>query len=420
MGIAAAKGLGIKLIGVNSSDFINKTPHMILTCLWQALRIAMSSKLTLKDTPEIMRLAQEGEELADLQKLQTEQLLIRWINYHLEKAGQERRVANLGKDLADSFALFHVLNRLDKEKCTLEGINDADEVSRAQKMITNSMALGVPDLVRAEDFVKGNVKVNTLFVAYIFNTKHGLEDLTEEEYAAAAMIDDDVEGSREERAFRLWINSLNLEDVYVTNLYDDCNDGVLLCKVCEKIKPGSVDWKKVDMKPNNDFKKNINNNTAVDACKNLGLKMIGIGGVDLTKGDKKLVLATIWQLVRLHYLKLIGEKSEDDLVAWANGLVGDKAPAIANLKDKGMSDGRFLTYLCAGIEPRAVNWEIVTDGATDEDKQNNAKYVISVARKLGAVIFCVWEDIVNVNFKQMLIIVATLYEIQEEMKKEKA
>ena len=30
MAIAAAKGLGIKLVGINSSDFINKTPHMIL------------------------------------------------------------------------------------------------------------------------------------------------------------------------------------------------------------------------------------------------------------------------------------------------------------------------------------------------------------------------------------------------------
>jgi len=27
MGIAAAKGLGIKLIGIDSNDFINKVPH---------------------------------------------------------------------------------------------------------------------------------------------------------------------------------------------------------------------------------------------------------------------------------------------------------------------------------------------------------------------------------------------------------
>lgn len=34
MGIAAAKGLGIKMIGVDPNDFIKKKPHMILGCLW--------------------------------------------------------------------------------------------------------------------------------------------------------------------------------------------------------------------------------------------------------------------------------------------------------------------------------------------------------------------------------------------------
>jgi hypothetical protein len=102
MGIAAAKGLGIKMIGVDSNDFINKTPHMILGFLWQAIRMSLSKKITLKDTPEIMRLAEEGEELADLLKLSPETILIRWVNYHLKKAGQERRIKNLGKDLSDS------------------------------------------------------------------------------------------------------------------------------------------------------------------------------------------------------------------------------------------------------------------------------------------------------------------------------
>jgi hypothetical protein len=46
-----------------------------------------------------MRLAEEGEDLAALNKLPPEKILIRWINFHLKKAGQDRRVENLGKDL---------------------------------------------------------------------------------------------------------------------------------------------------------------------------------------------------------------------------------------------------------------------------------------------------------------------------------
>ena len=189
---------------------------------------------------------------------------------------------------------MHVLNRLDFAKCPLEGINEPDLDVRAGKMIDNSIALGVPRVVRAHDICSGNEKVNTLFVAYIFNTKHGLEDLTQEEYDAAGMLDDDIEASKEERTFRLWINSLGIEDVYVNNLIDECKDGVLLCKVINKIDDKAIDWKKVDLVPSNDFKRNINNNTAIEGCKKMGLKMIGIGGVDITKGERKLVLATCW------------------------------------------------------------------------------------------------------------------------------
>ena len=64
-------------------------------------------------------------------------------------------------------------------------------------------------------------------------------------------MDDDVEGAREERAFRMWINSLGLtkrngEIVYVNNLYEDSRDGLILLRTIDKIKPGSVNWKIVE------------------------------------------------------------------------------------------------------------------------------------------------------------------------------
>lgn len=52
------------------------------------------------------------------------------------------------------------------------------------------------------------------------------------------------------------------------------------------------------------------------------------------------------------------------------------------------------------------------NGETDEDKENNSKYVLSIARKLGCVIFCVWEDIPKVNYKMILVLVCSLFEIK--------
>jgi len=66
-------------------------------------------KINLKDTPEIMRLAEEKEEPHDLLKHSVDTILIRWINYHLKKAGQTMKVTNLGSDLTDSTALLYLL-----------------------------------------------------------------------------------------------------------------------------------------------------------------------------------------------------------------------------------------------------------------------------------------------------------------------
>lgn len=42
----------------------------------------------------------------------------------------------------------------------------------------------------------------------------------------------------------MWINSMNLEDVYVNSIPSDLNDGIALLKVLEKLYPGKVDWGK--------------------------------------------------------------------------------------------------------------------------------------------------------------------------------
>ena len=50
--------------------------------------------------------------------------------------------------MKDSEALLYVLNQLDKEHCSLEGLKEDDKVKKAEIMINNSMAMGVPDVVR--------------------------------------------------------------------------------------------------------------------------------------------------------------------------------------------------------------------------------------------------------------------------------
>lgn len=56
-----------------------------------------------------------GETLEDLMALSPEEILIRWFNYHLEKAGSSRRVHNFSGDIKDSECYTILLNQIAPE-----------------------------------------------------------------------------------------------------------------------------------------------------------------------------------------------------------------------------------------------------------------------------------------------------------------
>ena len=416
LAISSAKAIGCVIISITPPLILEKREHIILGILWQILRIRIASNINLKNHPYLIRLKKEDEELADLLKLPPEELLLRWFNYHLKNAGHNRTVANFSGDLKDAVNYTVLLNQLDGEKCDKSGL-DMDEEKRATKVITDTKKLGVPPFVRGSDIRSGNPKLNLMLCAEIFNNCPGLKPTEQELIEAAGLLNDDVGDSREERSFRMWVNSLNIENVYVNNLYEDIKDGIVLLKVLERIEPGCVDWKKAENKPNIKLKKVHNCNYAVDIGKAMKFSLVGIGGVDLFDGKKKLTLAMIWQMVRKHTLATLGGWTEEKLLEWAVQRV-PKDPKITSFKDKTITDCKFLFNLISTIEPKIINWELVTAGQTPEEIENNCKYVISAARKLGATIFLVWEDIKDVNPKMIMTLVAALVHIATKGKQE--
>lgn len=44
--------------------------------------------------------------MADLMKLSPESILLRWVNYHLERAGVPRRITNFTSDIKVTLSLF--------------------------------------------------------------------------------------------------------------------------------------------------------------------------------------------------------------------------------------------------------------------------------------------------------------------------
>ena len=75
-------------------------------------KIGLLSDINLQHCPGLVALLEEGETLEDLMKLSPEEILIRWVNYHLARSNCGRRIANFTTDIKDSIAYVHLLHQI--------------------------------------------------------------------------------------------------------------------------------------------------------------------------------------------------------------------------------------------------------------------------------------------------------------------
>ena len=158
------------------------------------------------------------------------------------------------------------------------------------------------------------------------------------------------------------------------------------------------------MEPENIFQMGTNCMAALDAAEKLNVDIEDINAADICDANQKAVRTFIWQLLRLHSLQIIGSKTEHDLLKWVS-----QTDSVNSFNDPKFANARLLLKLAETIEPKIVNWDVVSKGLTYKARYMNAKYAISIARKLGSAVWLVPDDIPSLNEKMILIFVCTLY-----------
>lgn len=201
-------------------------PHLVLGLLWQIIRIGLFNQITLEHCPGLVQLVGEDEELSDLLRLSPESILLRWVNYHLEKAGTDKRIHNFTSDIKDSEAYTYLLKQIAP---TNAGVNtvalmERGLLERAETMLQQAEKIGCRSFLTPQDVVDGIYKLNVAFVANLFNNHPGL-DKPEEPLEL-----DNIEETREEKTYRNWMNSMGVNP-YVNWLYSDLADGLIIFQV---------------------------------------------------------------------------------------------------------------------------------------------------------------------------------------------
>ncbi|RRT58295.1 hypothetical protein B296_00046708 [Ensete ventricosum] len=414
----SAKAIGCTVVNIGTQDLVEARPHLVLGLISQIIKIQLLADLNLKKTPQLMELVDDSKDVEELLSLAPEKMLLKWMNFHLKKAGYQKPVTNFSSDLKDGEAYAYLLNALAPEHSSSATLEIKDPGERAKRVIEQAEKLDCKRFLNPKDIVEGSPNLNLAFVAQIFQHRNGLS-ADNENLTLSQMMPDDIQDSREERAFRLWINSLGIV-TYVNNLFEDVRNGWVLLEVLDKVSPGSVNWKQATKPPiKMPFRKVENCNQVIEVGKQLNFSLVNVAGNDIVQGNKKLILAYLWQLMRFNILQLLKnlrfhsqgkEISDSDILNWANNKVKDsgRTSQIESFKDKNLSSGLFFLQLLSAVQPRVVSWKLVTKGETDEEKKMNATYIISVARKLGCSVFLLPEDIMEVNQKMILTLTASI------------
>ncbi|KAL5266380.1 hypothetical protein ACHWQZ_G003715 [Mnemiopsis leidyi] len=425
--------IGCNVVNIGAEDLINGKAHLCLGLLWQVIRIGLMAKITLKDCPGLRALLDEFETLEQLLAMSPEEILCRWVNYQLNKVGCKRVVKNFTHDIKDSEVYAHLLVAVcpeDKGPIGLDPLNIQDLTKRAEMVLDNAEMIDARSFVRAHDIVNGNQKLNLAFVANLFNmypamdAVEGFEIIEETREEKIHDILDDLEEAlgkegREEKAMRNWMNSCGATP-RVKYIYEDLKDGLAIIQLFDKIQKGCVNWKKVNTPP---FKalggamKQIENcNYAIDLGHNLGFVLVGIDGKNLHDGDK-LTLGLVWQMMRHYTLAMLTHDGkimkDNEIIKWCNDKLAEKGKtsSFSSFKDSSLGNSRTIVDLIDAISPGYINYDLVTAAGTDDEKFLNARYAITMARKIGARIFALPEDITEVNPKMIMTVFACLMSV---------
>ncbi|EGO03365.1 hypothetical protein SERLA73DRAFT_174829 [Serpula lacrymans var. lacrymans S7.3] len=456
--VTSAKAIGCSVVNIGSTDIAEGREHLILGLIWQIIRRGLLAQVDIKIHPELYRLCEDGETIDDLLRLTPDQILLRWFNYHLKAAGWKRRVNNFSRDVSDGENYTVLLNQLKPDECPLAPLQTKDIRTRAEQVLQNAANIGCRKYLTPSSLVSGNPRLNLAFVANLFNTWPGLAPLDEQEAKDYGAVEDfDAEGEREARVFMLWLNSLGVEPG-VFNLFENLKDGLVILQAFDKILPGSVIWRRVSkpklapgqsqappsmmdgeeeedigVTPNQSklsrFKQVENTNYSVELGKQNGMHLVGIQGADIVDGSKTLVLGLVWQLMRLNITKTLTSLSKSgqgrpisdtEMLKWANTTAQKAKPTVRTIrsfKDPSITTGLFFLDLLEAIRPGIVDPALVinvNESGDYEERRQNAKLAISIARKLNALIFLVPEDIVDVRSRLILTFVGSLMSIAQQ------
>ena len=198
----------------------------------------------------------------------------------------------------------------------------------------------------------------------------------------------------------------------VDDVMMDLRDGVVLLQIIDRLRPGTVDWKRVHQRPRNAFQRIENLNHGVELCDSvLKLHITNMSGKDVFDGNRTLTLALLSQLLRYSIDQSVGGgDAERTLIEWANSLLEKCGQAtISGLRDPTLRTAIPQLHIAQLLFPKSgISLESVNKGSSELECMENAAYLISALWRAGVPVLASALDVAKARPTLLLHVFAVM------------
>ncbi|KAA8544500.1 hypothetical protein F0562_022460 [Nyssa sinensis] len=117
------------------------------------------------------------KDVEELMGLAPEKVLLKWMNFHLKKAGYKKTVTDFSSNLKDGEAYAYLLNVLAPEHRSPATLNAKDPTERANLVLERAERMDCKRYLTPKDIVEGSTNLNLAFVAQVYESFLGANAL---------------------------------------------------------------------------------------------------------------------------------------------------------------------------------------------------------------------------------------------------
>eukprot|EP00002_Diphylleia_rotans_P011750 TRINITY_DN2311_c0_g1_i14.p1 TRINITY_DN2311_c0_g1~~TRINITY_DN2311_c0_g1_i14.p1 ORF type:complete len:845 (+),score=162.08 TRINITY_DN2311_c0_g1_i14:67-2601(+) len=133
--------------------------------------IRTMSHVSRAETRSLYSILQAKESIQNLLDLSPDKLIMRWVNFHMEKAQYARRIENFSTDFRDSSVYTYLLRNINPDACSLAALDEIDFSERARRVVQNAANIGFTESITVDNIVNAspeNADLHLLFLIQLF------------------------------------------------------------------------------------------------------------------------------------------------------------------------------------------------------------------------------------------------------------